>query len=441
MRKPRVLLALFNETATKGIFDTKSIDSLAAYADLDLVHASPIDAPAEYFDRVYRWPRYPRRELAWLARYHLHLLPFTRRYYPERLGDPNLWQGFSPREKRVLSLFDNAVGRKMLVPALRAYLVRTNPLRGLLDHKYDAIVCVTGLKDPMYEDLVRFGQARKIPVFAITQNWDNVNFKPIFERPDLLGVWGMQGYYVARLVHGFGPARLIPIGAARMDIYFAPLPEPTAARRHLGLPRGKRILLFAGAGPPFDEAFVIDRLNAAISSGELPSDVLVLYKPHPRRSRTAPAKEKPLDFACLDHVKVVPPTGPGSVSVNEMPILLRAVDAVISPYSTLLLEGALCGRPCLAMAYDDPAHSAWKWSTSRTYIYLAPLAFARWALACVDKAALVGEVVRLLGLIGNEELARRAREDVLHILFHDDRDFGARVADALAGFINGRRPV
>jgi hypothetical protein len=33
-------------------------------------------------------------------------------------------------------------------------------------------------------------------------------------------------------------------------------------------------------------------------------------------------------------------------------------------------------------------------------------------------------------LTGRADLARRSREDALHILFHDGRDFGARVAEA-----------
>lgn len=433
MAKPRVLLALFNETAAKGIFDTTSIDSLASCATLDLVHVSPIEVPARYFERVYRWPRVQRREVAWLARYQLHLLPFTRRHYPERLGDQNLWQGFSPHEKRVVAAFDHTLGRAALGGALSAYLTRTNPLLSLLDGRYDAIACVTGLKDPLYDDLVRWGRARRVPVFAITQNWDNVNYKPIVERPDLLGVWGMQSYYVARLLHGFAHTELIPVGAARMDVYFAPLPDPGAARAHFNLPDDKRIVLFAGAGPQFDETTVIERLDAAVSSGELPKDLLILYKPHPRRHPRP--FERPLNLDRLPHVRLVPSTGPGSVAVPEIPRLLRAVDAVVSPYSTLLLEAALCGRPCLAIAYDDSAHPAIKWKTVRSYVHLTPFAFARWAVACADKDAVVADAGRLLALIGNDDLARRAREDTLHVLFHDDRDFGSRVVDGLTALV------
>lgn len=433
MSKPRILLALFNETATQGIFDSKAIGSLASYAKLDLLHASPIDVASKYFNNIYVWPRYAYRERAWLALYQLHLLPFTRTYYPERLGDQNLWQGFRAYVKVLLPLFDNWLCRAAVVSLLRRYLDRTNPLLSILDGTYDAIVCITGIKDPMYEDLVRFGRAKTVPVFAITQNWDNINYKPIVERPDLLGVWGMQGYYVARLVHGFTHAQLVPVGSARMEVYFDALPEPCAARPYFGLPQQKTILLFAGAGPQFEEASLIRRLDDAISSGQLPDDVLILYKPHPRRAPRP--QERPLDFSCLKHVRLVPPSGPGSVSICELPALLRAVDGVVSPYSTLLLEAALCGRPCLAIAYDDPAHNAIKWETVRTYIHLTPLSFAPWALACTDKEALVVDARRLVELTKHRDLGRRAREDALHILFHDGRDFGTRVADAVASLM------
>lgn len=437
MARARILFGLFNETATKGIFDTPAIRSLAERVELDLLHALPFEAPAQHFSRVYHWPRPPRRERAWLALYQLHLLPFTRVHYPERLGDQNLWQGFRPYVKKVLPFFDNAPGRAVAVPALRAYLKRTNPLSAMLDREYDAVVCVTGLKDPMYEDMARFARAKGIPVFAITQNWDNVNYKPLVERPDLLGVWGIQTYYIARLLHNMPHARLVPVGAPRMDVYFRELPEQAAARRALDLPQDRRIVLFAGAGPQFEETSVIERLDAAVESGALPRDLLILYKPHPRR--VPRPKEKPLDLATLRHVRLVPASGPGSVPTASMPILLRAVDAVVSPYSTMLLEAALCERPVLAVAYDDDTHAAIKWETVRTYIHLIPLAFGAWALTCTDKDAIVAETASLLALAAQPGIGDRARNDTLHVLFHDHRDFGARVADATERLVQGWR--
>ena len=434
MIKPRILLALFNETATKGIFDTLSITSLADAATLDLVHAMPIEH-GDHFERIYHWPRLHKREMAWLALYQLHLMPFTRAHFPERLGDQNLWQGFRPYAKRLLKSIDHSLGRAILVPMLREYLSRTNPLPHLIDRTYDVIVCITGLKDPLYEDLVRFGRARGVPLLAVTQNWDNVNYKPLVERPDMLGVWGMQSYYVARLLHGLPHERLVPVGAARMDVYFDDLPEQCAARRELGLPDRRPILLFAGAGPEFEESSIVEALDAAVANGRLPRDLLVLYKPHPRRAPRP--RERPLDLGGLPSVRIVPPSGPGSVPVDRMAVLLRAVDAVMSPYSTLLLEAALCGRPCLAIAYDDPAHPAMKWETVRTYIHLIPFAFAPWALACARKDAIISEAANLMSLVGSAELGRRAREDARHILHYDDTNFGARVAAAAIALMKG----
>ena len=300
MSKPRILLVLYNETAAQGILNSTSIHSLASAGTIDLVHAMPLAAGYQNFTHVYRWQRLPNRELPWLALYQLHLMPFTRTHYPERLGDQNLWQGIPRFAQRLLRFLDHPVGRALAVPILRLYLKRTNPLPRFIEREYDVIVCVTSLKDALYEDVVRFGRARRIPVFAITQNWDNVNYKPLVERPDMLGVWGMQGYYVARLLHSIPHEQLMPVGAARMDVYFADLPEQDDARRELGLPTGRRILLFAGAGPQFEETSIIEQLDAAITDGRLPSDLLLLYKPHPKRAPRP--HERTLDLSKLKTV-------------------------------------------------------------------------------------------------------------------------------------------
>jgi hypothetical protein len=193
-------------------------------------------------------------------------------------------------------------------------------------------------------------------------------------------------------------------------------------------------VLFAGAGPQFDETSVIEELDSAISDGLLPSDLLVVYKPHPKRAPRS--SERPLDIAKLRNVRLVPPSGPGSVTVGEMPVLLRAVDAIASPFSTMLLEAALCGRPCLAVGYDDPAHAGVKWESVRKHIHVTPLLFAPWALACNQKENMVASVARLMTLVGRADVAERARQDVLHVLYHDGRDFGTRVAEAAIRFLN-----
>lgn len=431
--RPRVLLELFNETAGKAVLHSGALDALVESADVDVIHAEPVAGLPGPFRRVYRWPRDARRERAWLFLYQLHLLPFTRLHYPERLQDPNLWQGLRPYVRRFFPLVDNAVGRAILAPLLRRYLAATNPLTTLITDRYDAVVSLTGFKEPLYEDLMRYARARRVPVLAVTQNWDNINYKPLVERPDAVGVWGMQGYYVARLLHGFPHSALTPVGSPRLEVYFGPLPDRAAARRQLSLPAAGRLLLFAGAGPQFEEHSVIARLDAAIASGELPPDVTVLYKPHPRR--TARRGERPLDVGRLRHVRVVPPAGEGSVPVADMPLLLRAVDGVMSPYSTMLLEGALCSRPCMALGYDDADHAEVKWQTVRTYVHLSPIAFGRWAIHCADKAAVVVDTARLLALAGDDALLARARRDVEHVLWHDERPFGRRVYEAVTRMI------
>src|SRR5665213_1740355 len=105
-------------------------------------------------------------------------------------------------------------------------------------------------------------------------------------------------------MHGFLPSQIFIVGAPRFEIYRQSLPTRDIARATLGVPQDRRVLLFCGAGVPFEEVSLLDEFDAAVSDGRLPGDLFLVYKPHPLRFQRA--AERSFDPNRYRHVVIAP---------------------------------------------------------------------------------------------------------------------------------------
>ena len=428
--RKRLLVALSTATASEGLLEMQAGDDLAAFVDFDIVYWRDLPGLDSFKGKVYKWmPGSKLRAIVWQFLYLARYIQFTRIHYPERMGDVHLWTGYGNIVLKLRGLVGTWLFRIVAYPLMRWFMKKTNPLSTTITDDYDAVMSISGLKDPLCDDLMMLAKERGLPSLIITQNWDNINYKPFNERPTKVGVWGLQGYYTARMIHGFEHSDIIPTGSPRLEIYHGDLPEKAAAREALGLPADKRLILLAGSGISFEETSLVEMIDRAICDGTLPVDCMLLYKPHPRRwDRT---NEKPIEQAELHHTRIVPSSGDCAVRGTRMPELLRAVDVVVSPYSTVILEAAFCGTPVVAIGWDHPDHANYTWKTMRTMVYLGPLWFGEWCVNGLEKKDLVADVGKALALVGREDVAIKARQDVLHVVHNDQRSVGERIASVL----------
>jgi hypothetical protein len=176
-------------------------------------------------------------------------------------------------------------------------------------------------------------------------------------QPDWLLVWGPQTCEHAVRFVGMDRAHVLPFGAAQFDVFrdAARLDRRALAQRH-GFPPERPIALFAGANTQTDEFGTIERLDAAIEAGRL--DLGVLYRPHPWGG-CGIGGERFLDHA-FRHVRIdeqlraaLPQIVRGSAQGFTLPDyrethdLLSAIDIVVSPLSTIVVEAALHAKPVI----------------------------------------------------------------------------------------------
>lgn len=275
------------------------------------------------------------------------------------------------------------------------------------EEKPDVILHPTVLEGLFVSDLVHVGRAREIPTVFLMNSWDNPAVKAMtVGAPSRLVVWGEHSRRLAHERLGMPLSDILTFGAAQFEVYRRPPREaPAAYRARLGIPVGQPLLLYAGSSKGLDETAHLRALDAAVASGHVPR-CTVLYRPHPWRARVD--TEEDFYARRWRHVMMAPDMADyyrrhraGETAIyladyDETHVTLSAVDAVVSPLSTILLEAGLHGKPMLAYLPDeDMQQNAAMFSMAKT-VHFRDF-FARVdCLRCEDPASLVADCRRLL---------------------------------------------
>lgn len=235
----------------------------------------------------------------------------------------------------------------------------------LKDEKPDLIIHPSVLAGLFINDLVDILPKHKIPLLVIMNSWDNPSTKrAMFGNPDWLLVWGPQTRHHAIKYMGMAANRVINFGAAQFDVYRS---QPTITRKEFmerhNISEGYKVLLYAGSSKDTDEYYHLSLIDNAIELGLL-KQVVVIYRPHPwgscgkggHRIHCAKWKHVRVESSMKDYVKNVSDgvsmkiTTPSYLDTHN---ILSHVDALVSPLSTIVIEGALHGKPSLCFLPDE----------------------------------------------------------------------------------------
>lgn len=276
-----------------------------------------------------------------------------RRQLLEILGKRNL---------TILEWIGTPLVYHMFRSLLMSWLGVDNSVRKLIEtEKPDLIIHPSTLNGYYVNELLPECRKTGIPLVLLMNSWDNPSAKAVCTGiPDKLVVWGEQSRQQAIQYMRMPADRIECFGAAQFQVYRTPPTEtPAQLREMFGVPKGKKLLLYAGAGNGRHETQYLRLLEVGIRNGILP-DCHVIYRPHPWRGELAIGEE---DFFSIDwgHITMDPSmadyyrretkNSDGIIFMADYNItnkLLTLIDAVISPLSTMLIEALIKGKPVLA---------------------------------------------------------------------------------------------
>jgi len=287
--------------------------------------------------------------------------------------------------------------------------------------KPDVIIHPSTFDGYFINDIINEGRKFGIPSLLLMNSWDNPSIKrSVIAKPDYVGVWGEQTRTHAVRFMGVDPDRVKIVGAAQFEVYRE---DTTYTKRELlsehCFSQDTKVLLFASSSKRGNDFLHLVWLEEAIEEGVLP-DWRVLYRPHPyglpsniaQKILNKDWKYVRVDCAMKKFMEDLVKSEPDRLFMADYRRtrdLLRTVDAVVSPLSTILIEAAIQGLPVMAFSpREEPGSAVWK--SNKKLVHFDLIRQSKLILTAFCYADFLPNIQKLCSLVEDEEHAAKLRE-------------------------------
>ena len=234
---------------------------------------------------------------------------------------------------------------------LSKYFDEYNPISVLITHTQlhgEMPICLEAKK-------------RDIPSIGLVRSWDNI-FKGLRSRPEYLTVWNEINKIEAIEQEGYKEENIVITGAPQFDKYFQRHIDKLTKKEFCdltGFDPSQKIILIATRGNfsrDLDETYLIDIILSYIDDGLISKNTQLIIRLHPWSQLEVFMKydfNKNVYISFYD--EFLPSLGwsMSSNQVIEVRDMLMHCDIVITPGSTIALEGAIFDKPTLVPMFHS----------------------------------------------------------------------------------------
>jgi hypothetical protein len=288
---------------------------------------------------------------------------------------------------------------------------------------------------------------RRLPVCASILSFDNITSQGWLPLTfDQYLVWNR--YDVEALLRGYPQVsedRISVVGSPQFDFYWNPryLWSEEEWRSRIGLPQGRRVILFGGGHyfcAPHEPNFLL-QLDRAIESGELPRDAVILFRCHPVDpiERWLPVLEQTKHVIRDDPWKRGRISGHANVrdyDIQKLASTLHHSAVHVNVASTMSIDGAILDRPQVGPAYDDTPGGKFDRTAREVYLqeHYLPITNSGGLDVVRSREELIAAVRS--GLDNPGRLAEGRKKLVREICTFDDGKSTERVLAAARSFLD-----
>ena len=228
----------------------------------------------------------------------------------------------------------------------------------LKEKKIDLVIHPTVLEGLFVYDLINIGKNLGISTFYLMNSWDNPSTKALMgDPPDKLFVWGEQTKNHAIEYLRIPEKNIVISGAAQMQTYKSNLTEKNKYRSLIKVSSEIKLICYAGSSRGLNETKQLLIIDDYLQKNKL-KNIKVLYKPHPWKDFSNedeinfynynfkniimdPYSEKNYRLRSLKSEKI----NIELINYDYTSEILRSVDALYTPLSTIMLEASMQGIP------------------------------------------------------------------------------------------------
>ena len=237
-------------------------------------------------------------------------------------------------------------------------------IQKMKNNSLDLVIHPTVLNGLFVNDLLDLCKQMHIPNIFLINSWDNPSTKSLmYGFPDKLFVWGEQTMSHAIKFLNIPRSNIVISGAAQFEIYKnSHKIDTTSYRKLISNNINEKIVCYAGSSKGLNEMIHLKVLDDFISNEN--SLIKILYKPHPWKDKHKDEKNFfeynfkniIMDPFSIDNYEAIFKNkyfNLDLINQNNNIIVLKSIDALITPVSTILLEAAFLGKPIAVYLSND----------------------------------------------------------------------------------------
>ena len=232
------------------------------------------------------------------------------------------------------------------------------------NEKPKLIIHPTVLNGIYVDDLILIGKKFKIPTLYLMNSWDNTRVKNFsLKKPDHLFVWGEESKYEAKKFLSMDEKDLTISGPAFYHGQKKVEDQMIQDFRKLFFAdKNTFFLCYGGSSKGLNEIKHLEKIEQLIDNSK--ENIKVLYRPHPWKDFNK--NEKLFDPKNFKNIFLDPFSKENYLSIykkknmqidqvspENTSLILKSVDAIISPLSTILIDAAALGTPSASYNYND----------------------------------------------------------------------------------------
>lgn len=434
--KPTIAIALSNDTAVHSLLTSGALDELRRQFNLVFIYSDIVNLPMSEGTRIDFFKK--RNKFVKFVDYHLWYLTFYKHIRKTR----GLKEGFKDYKISMLSRKGRAILNILTIPLIYDFVyLFTEKLIIRYDKKIyhclkkvnsEIVILNASAFDSFGLEIIKCAKKLHIKSVMCVLNWDFFSNKGLLRgKSDIVCVWGQQMYEMCVGPHMIPDKKVKIVGVPQYEIYKKKI-SLDDARRKLGLPLNKKIWLFAGIGETYDEMSVLKEIDGLIGA-ELPDDILIVYRPHPKkhtlRKNEKDFKEYNFKNIVLDPENANIAKKTGGTNPEYYADLFYSADALISPFSTMTLEAAFCGKPCLTIGFSDSLHE-WKLEYTVVQDHVKPLLSWKSLFLCMDENDFRKSLKSLLAVTESADKSAyesKIREELGYIVYSDNEPYSKKL--------------
>ena len=270
-------------------------------------------------------------------------------------------------------------------------------------------------------DFIDQGKKQNIPTVLIMNSWDNPSVKRATSgKADWVIVWGQQTMNHTERFMDIPKERIIKLGAAQFSVYQNPprISRDDFCQEHQIDPQ-RKILLYAGSSKLTNEFEHLVALDEAAANGTI-EDCTIVYRPHPwgmgghngARIVDHQWEHVVIEASMQEYMDKIKSgdKAPYMADYARTHDVLSSIDALVSPLSTIILEGALHGKPVMCyLPPEDKGTQSWLGSV-RKMVHFEDMYNSPFISMATNEGELVNKAQQLLTLSDDEDYKRSLLE-------------------------------